>query len=130
MYTRVCLNKLLVGLLGCFTLLSCSKKDYLPLKRENLGSDATFNQQVFQPVLGRTTQYSGIFQPGTTTYPVEFRLINVRSMTTGIPATEVTNLYPVKVWTQAYTGKETSIEEIEAKRTVKYRSILEVGAGS
>ena len=130
MYTRVCLYKILIGFIGCTTFFSCSKKDYLPIKRDNLGSDASFNEQLFQPVLGRTTQYSGIFQPGSTTFPIQFRLVNVRSMTTGQPANELTDLYPVSVWTKAYTGNETSVAEIEAKKMVQYRSVLEVGASS
>lgn len=85
MFTRVCLHRLLIVGFGCTLFFSCSKKDYLPIKRENLGQDALFNQQLFQPILGRTTQYSGIFQPGSTTYPVQFKLVNVRNITTGCP---------------------------------------------
>ncbi|WP_447640640.1 MULTISPECIES: DUF5007 domain-containing protein [Chitinophagaceae] len=130
MFIRIFLHRLLIVCLGCTLLFSCSKKDYLPAKRENLGEDALFNQQLFQPVLGRTTKYSGIFQPGSTTYPVQFRLINVRNVTTGQPATELTTLYPVSVWKETYTGNETSVAEIEAKKEIQYRPVLDIGAGS
>lgn len=130
MYIKAGLVRLLVGFMVSSLLSSCSKKDYLPIKRDNLGDDAIFNTQVFQPVLGRTTQYSGIFQPGTSTYPISFKIINVKSATTGMAVPELTNLYPVMAWTQPYTGKETSLAEIQAKQTQQYRPVLDIGQGS
>ncbi|MFT4092245.1 MAG: DUF5007 domain-containing protein, partial [Niabella sp.] len=90
----------------CMLLYSCGK--FLPEERQNIGSDALFNQTTFQPVLGRTTQYGDIFYAGSTTFPVEFKIINPLRVSTGETATELTDIYPVTVWTEAYTGDETS----------------------
>ncbi|WP_300601666.1 DUF5007 domain-containing protein [Niabella sp.] len=118
-------------LFACTAILfSCSTKGYLPQKRDNIGEDAIFNQQLFQPVLGRTTQFGGIFQPGSTTFPAQFKIVNVRSAASGQAAPELTTLYPVSVWTKAYTGNETSVGEIESKKSIQYRPVLEVGASS
>ncbi|MGE9312658.1 DUF5007 domain-containing protein [Niabella sp. CJ426] len=120
---KLALTCLSVGLL----IVSCKRSNYLPEVRNNIGDDALFNQYLFQPVLGRTTQYTGIFVPGSTTFPAQFKIINPRNLATGLIANELTDLYPVTVWKQAYTGTETSIAEIEAKREVQYRPVLEIG---
>ncbi|MCD2424658.1 DUF5007 domain-containing protein [Niabella pedocola] len=121
------LRLIAIYLCGGILAASCGKKYFLPRERNNIGDDAQFNQAVFQPVLGRTTQYMGIFVPGSTTFPAQFRIINARNVATGQSAPELTNLYPVMVWKNAYTGKETSLAEIEAKREEQYRPVLEVG---
>ena len=44
----------------------------------------------------------------------------------GSPAPELTEYFPVKVWKTPYMGTEKSIEEIEAKREIEYRTLFQV----
>ena len=102
---------------------SCTK--FVPSERETIGLDSDYPLQTFTPYLGRTTVYSDIFYKGSTTFPAEFELENVRRRN-GNPAPELTDIFPVKVWKQSYTGFETSLQEIEEKRTIENRPLLEV----
>jgi hypothetical protein len=106
-----------------FSVLSCGK--FVPTERETIGSDSDYPQQTFTPSLGRTTVYTDVFYKGSTTFPADFEIQNVRRRN-GNPAPELTDIFPVTVWKQAYTGLETSLAEIEAKRTVENHPLLEV----
>lgn len=110
------------GLLA-LCLFACQK--YVPQERNTIGGDSQFTIDLYEPYLGRTTYFTNNFYKGSTTYPAEFKIINVRRVT-GEEAPELTEAFPVKVWKAAYTGLETSIEEIEAKRVTEYRPILEM----
>lgn len=108
------------------TLLSAiACKRYLPQERNTVGADSQFTIDLYEPYLGRTTYFTDNFFKGSTTYPAEFKIINVRR-TTGDAAPELTDAFPVKVWKAAYDGTEKSIEEIEAKRVTEYHPILEM----
>ncbi|MFV0606109.1 MAG: DUF5007 domain-containing protein [Niabella sp.] len=110
----------------CFLIvgaIACGK--FVPSERETIGLDSDFPQNEYSPYLGRTTVFSDIFYKGSTTYPADFTIENVRRRN-GNPAPELTNVFPVTVWKQGYTGLETSLEEIEAKRVVENRPLLEV----
>lgn len=102
---------------------SCQK--LVPSERETIGIDSDFPGQIFTPYLGRTTVYTDIFYKGSTTYPAVFELQNVRRRN-GNPAPELTDVFPVKVWKDAYTGFETSLAEIEKKRVTENHPLLEV----
>jgi hypothetical protein len=117
---------LLFALVVC-TIAACKK--YLPEERETVGADSQFVIESYQPVLGRTTFYTGNFFKGSTTFPSDFKIVNARRRN-GDPAPELTDLFPVKVWKGAYTGNETSLAEIEAKREIQYRTIFEIGPHS
>ena len=101
----------------------CNK--YFPEERENIGQNSQYTQELFEPILGRNTVYS-VFFKGTTTFPAEFSIKNIRRRN-GEPAPELETVLPVTVWKEAYTGKETSIEELKSKQTVQNRPVLEVG---
>lgn len=101
---------------------SCDK--LFPEERENIGLDSQFSQSVFVPILGRNTTYSAFFK-GSTTFPTEFRIQNIRRRN-GEPAPELESVLPVTIWKQAYTGKETSIEELKSKQEVQNRPVLEI----
>lgn len=107
--------------------LSCTR--YLPEDRETVGSDTQFTVDVYQPILGRTTFFSDNFFKGSTSFPADFKIVNPRRRS-GEPAPELLDIFPVKVWKQAYTGEETSLEEIEAKREIQNRPVFEIGAHS
>ncbi|SDE21782.1 DUF5007 domain-containing protein [Niabella drilacis] len=107
--------------------VSCSKN--LPKERENVGDNSRFTTTVFQPVLGRTTFFQDNFFKGTTTFPATFKIVNPRRWN-GLPAPELTDIFPVKVWKAAYDGNEKSVAEIEAKREIQYRPLFDIGEHS
>ncbi|MGJ7031172.1 DUF5007 domain-containing protein [Niabella hirudinis] len=111
--------------IGC--LFSC--KRLIPQERENIGLEDALNVQVFTPTLGRTTTFFDIFSRQTTTYPATFKILNFRRRS-GAPARELETVVPVSVWKQAYTGKETSLQEIENKRTKENHQLFEIGEHS
>jgi len=109
------------GLLG---LASCKK--YIPDDIDSLGKDVVYNIKEFTPTLGRNLFYVNTVNVGqNTSQPLTFKLVNIRDID-GQPATVFSDKFPVKVWTKAYTGEEKSVEEIEAKRKIEYRPVLEV----
>lgn len=110
--------------LGLFIWTSCTK--YIPTDQDSLGEDVIYNTNVFEPTLGRNTFYNNIVNIGqNTSQPLTFKVVNVRDID-GEPATVFSDKFPVKIWQQSYTGYETSIEEIESKRKIEYRTLLEV----
>lgn len=111
--------------LSLMMLAAIACKRYLPQERNTVGADSQFTVDLYEPFLGRTTYFTNNFFKGSTTYPAEFRLLNVRRVT-GDPAPELTEAFPVKVWKRSYTGEEKSVDEIEAKRTIEYHPVLEM----
>lgn len=118
-----------------FPLVLCSMihtscKSLIPESIDALGDDVNYTIREYTPTLGRKTIYENAANLGnTSTFPLEFKLINIRTVD-GIPANELTDKFPVKIWTGNYTGEEKSIEEIESKRETQYRSILEIAKNS
>ncbi|RKO71281.1 DUF5007 domain-containing protein [Sphingobacterium puteale] len=107
-----------------FALTSCKK--YIPTDQDSLGEDVVYNTTEFQPVLGRNTFYDNIVNIGqNTSQPLTFKIVNARDID-GQPTTLFDDKFPVKIWKEAYTGFEKSIAEIEAKRKIEYRPILEI----
>ncbi len=109
------------------TLSSCEK--LWPTEKEAFSLDMNYNLKSFSPYTERVTSYENIFSAPNTTLPLTFRISDVRTYD-GSRAPELLKLYPVKVWTEMYTGWERSVEEIEAKRTASNRPILEIGEHS
>lgn len=109
---------MLVGLAAC--------KKWLPKELGYLSPTAVYTQTTFNPILGRTTVYSLIFNTNSSSTPIHFEITNVRYRATGKPATDLGKEVPVQVWKQAYTGDEKSLAEIEAKRTMENHPIWEV----
>ncbi|GAB3011514.1 DUF5007 domain-containing protein [Niabella terrae] len=118
---------LLLFLLLPVVMVSCDK--YLPDARENIGIDSEIPVKTYTPVLGRNSVYSNIFSKLSTSYPATFKLVNLRRRS-GDDAPELRTVVPVKVWSHAYTGEETSLEEIEAKREIQNRPVFEIGEHS
>lgn len=104
-------------------IIACKK--YVPQERNSIGSDSQFTVDLYEPVLGRNNYFTDNFFKGSTTYPANFKIVNVRRRT-GEPANELTDIFPVKVWKASYTGLESSLEEIEAKRAIEYHPVLEM----
>src|SRR5690349_13664938 len=104
--THFYLPLLVLGVIAC--LSSCKK--YLPQERETVGPDSQFTSNFYQPVLGRTTYISDNFFKGSTTFPATFTIVNAKRRD-GSPAPELSDVFPVMVWKQAYDGTERSIAE-------------------
>lgn len=112
------------------SLIHTSCKSLIPESIDALGDDVNYTIREFTPTLGRKTIYEKAANlSNTSTLPLDFKLLNVRTVD-GMPATELTDKFPIKVWKRSYTGEEKTIEQIEAKREIQYRSILEVGKNS
>lgn len=105
-------------------IFSCVK-NYLPSKKQAIGTNARFITTTYTPILGRNSLMTNNFDPGNTTQPLTFSIINIKRVD-GDPATELTDVFPVQVWKTAYTGLETSIADIETKRTIEYHHLFEV----
>ena len=117
-------------MLAVAVLLAASAcKKYLPKERETVGADSQYTIDTYQPVLGRTTFFTDNFYQGSTTYPSDFKIVNPRRRN-GDPAPELTDVFPVMVWKEAYDGTEKSVAEIEAKRVKQYRPLFEIGPHS
>lgn len=111
-----------------FTLLVCcltSCKKFLPSDRDSLGTDSQFSQIEYNPVLGRNNLMNNNFNAGNASQPLTFKIVGVRRAN-GDPAPELTENFPVKIWTKPYMGTEVSLAEIEAKRTINYYPLLNV----
>lgn len=116
-------KKLYLVLTVAIGLYACKKN--LPDDRLSLGADSRFTQTLYQPVLGAPTVFTGNFNIGSSSMPLNFKIVNMRRFN-GEAAPELSDYFPVKVWKQAYNGKETSLAEIEAKRTIENHQLFEI----
>ncbi|WP_316790623.1 DUF5007 domain-containing protein [Pedobacter frigoris] len=114
-----------VFLIGLVLLSTLGCKKNLPEDRESIALDTRFTQTVYTPVLGRNTLFSDNFFLGTSSQPLTFKIINMRTRD-GVEASVLTKKTPVQVWTQPYLGDEKSIAEIEAKRKIENRPLFEI----
>jgi len=103
-----------------------SCKSNIPEDLDNLGKDISISRTKFEPFLGKTEYIQNLINVGkNSSLPLTFRLQNVRTFE-GLPAPELQEKYAVKIWKNQYTGNETSVEDIEKKRTVEYHSFMEI----
>lgn len=103
---------------------SCFDK-FLPESLDSFDKDATFSIKKFEPILGRNTVEEGTFNAGNSTLPMTFTVTKI-VRADGSPAPELTDVFPVRVWKTPYLGTETSLAEIEAKRTYENRPLFQV----
>lgn len=116
-------KKLYLFLAMAIGLFSCKKN--LPDDRLALDAASRFTQTVYQPVLGRASVFSGNFNTANSSVPLSFKILNMRRFN-GEDAPELREFYKVKVWKQAYNGLETSLAEIEEKRTTESHQLFEI----
>ncbi len=107
------------------TLLITACKDNIPDVRLSLANDMQFTVKQYQPVLGRNSLVADNFSVGSSSMPLNFKIVNMRRFT-GEAAPELTDFFPVQVWKSAYDGTEKSIAEIEAKRTTENHQLFEI----
>lgn len=117
-------NSLFLFLSAVVLFSSCEKVFDLPEEKEFISPDLNYRDKVLQPILGRT-QLMGGLNSDNSTLPLKFEIVNAR-FGDGRPVTDLFQTRPVWVWTAAYTGKETSLEEILAKRKLEERPLFEV----
>lgn len=119
-------GKLLGALfMACVFFSGCEKK-YVPRDLDAFQLASTYTQSIFNPTLGRDMLYNNVFLDNNgSSRPITFKLLNVRTYD-GLPAPEMSAKFPVYVWKEAYTGNETSLAEIEAKRSLEDHSFLEL----
>ncbi|MGY3053006.1 hypothetical protein ACVWYG_001203 [Pedobacter sp. UYEF25] len=116
-------KKFYLFLAFALTLYGCKKN--LPDDRLSLGLDSRFTQNIYQPVLGRTTVFTGNFNIASSSVPLDFKIVNMRRFS-GEDAPELRDFFPIKVWKQSYDGTETSLADIEAKRTTENHQLFEI----
>ncbi|MGK9118540.1 DUF5007 domain-containing protein [Olivibacter jilunii] len=107
-----------------FGLQGCEKLYDLPEEQEFLSPNINYPSQIFEPIIGRTSEL-GAPNTDNSTKPLKFEIVNAR-YGDGRPVTDIFQLRPTYVWTGEYTGIETSLEEIEAKRKIEERPLFEV----
>ena len=103
--------------------MACTKN--LPDPYLSFGSDMLFTQKTYKPTLGRNTLFSDNFSAGSSSLPLDFKIVNL-TRHNGEPAPELMGYYPVLVWKSPYLGNEESLEEIEAKRVFENHQLFEI----
>lgn len=112
------------GLIGLVTFSSCKKLYGIPDDVDYLSENINYTAIKFNPVLGRTSLF-GNFSADNSTFPLNFEIINPRNIN-GVPTNAFSQVFPVKVWTAAYTGLEKTLSEIEEKRKLEEHPLFEV----
>lgn len=116
---------LVVALTVVLGFSGCRKIFNIPNEVDYMSTNVTYNAKAFSPTLGRTNLYTGIFNADNSTFPMKFEIINPR-FGDGRPAEDMLVKKPVLVWISEYTGLEKSIAEIELKRKIEERPIIEL----
>ena len=119
-------DKGLVILMLAILCLNASCDSFLPDDLDTFADDTQFVQKIYRPILGRNVLMSNNFNPGNSSRPFSMQIVNLLRAEDGTPATELMEKFPVKIWTKPYTGEETSLEEIELKRTTEYRPLFSI----
>ncbi len=105
----------------------CKKIFDLPEEKDYLSTKISYAQMAYEPILGRTTVFGGKFNADNSSFPMKFEIINPR-FGDGRDADDMLTKRDVLVWTAEYTGREESLAEIEAKRKVESRPMVELRA--
>lgn len=116
-------------LLAVIIFSGCRKIFDLPKEKDYLSSKLDYTIKDFTAILGRTTLFQGAFSADNSSFPIKFEILNPH-FGDGRPANDILTKKQTLVWTAEYTGKETSLAEIEAKRKLEEHSVVEVrGSG-
>ncbi|RPE11993.1 DUF5007 domain-containing protein [Chitinophaga lutea] len=119
-------NRLFYGfLLAVAVLAGPACKKYLPDDLDYLSEKAVFTTTLYQPVLGRTTFYSNVFNAGQSSLPLNFKIVNMRTRA-GNAVDLADSSVEVLVWKKGYTGLEKTLEEITQKRKPEKHPLWEI----
>jgi hypothetical protein len=116
--------KIILALLPAIITAGCYKH-MVPDEQDFFSNNMSYNRNNFPVNLGRTNVYGYIFNADYSTQPLDFTLENLRHADS-TAAPELLALTAAKQWKDYYSGRETSIAEIEAKRTTEQRPILDI----
>jgi hypothetical protein len=116
--------KAFVLLVAVVAFSGCRKLYNLPDEKNYLSTQADYTTKDFQPILGRTSLTNNIFSSSNSSFPITFQIINPR-FGDGRDASDMLAVKPTLVWTSEYTGKETSLAQIEAKRHLENHPMFE-----
>jgi hypothetical protein len=111
-------------LLTLTLMAGCKKIFDLPQQKDFLSKNLNYGNKVLEPILGRTT-VMGDLNADNSTYPLQFEITNAR-FGDGRKITDMLQVHKTWAWIAAYTGRETSLEEINAKRRLEDHPIFEV----
>lgn len=121
--------KTLIFLVTVIVFSGCRKIFDLPDEKDYLSTKINYTIKDFTAILGRTTLMQGAFNADNSSFPMQFEIVNPH-FGDGRPANDILTKQPTLVWISEYTGKETSLAEIEAKRKLEEHSVVEVrGSG-
>lgn len=121
-------NKILVGMVAItLAMASCDDMYNLPADKDFISENLTYSTKILEPTLGRTTVYNPL-NADNSTRPMTFEIINPR-YGDGRPVSDFLQSAQIYEWIEEYTGEETSLQEIEAKRRLVQRPIFEVDEG-
>lgn len=121
--------KTFILLASVIAFSGCRKIFNLPDEKNYLSTQADYTRKEFDPIMGRTTNYNNIFNSSNSSFPMTFEIKNPR-FGDGRDASDMIAIKPTLVWTQEYSGKETSLAQIEAKRKLENHRMLELrGSG-
>ncbi len=110
-----------------FTMASSGCKDLydIPENTEYLSDRVALSTKDFAPVLGRRNLIGGTLNAGGSSTPLKFEIVNFRN-SDGTPNDILSVKRDVSIWVDDYTGLESSVDEIEAKRKIEQRPIVEI----
>ncbi len=112
-------------LLASYALFgSCTDIYDLPEDRDFISEEIKYENNVLEPILGRTNLFSTL-NPNNSTLPLKFEIVNAR-YGDGRPVTDIFQKVPTYEWITEYDGLEKSLAEIEAKRRLVNKSLLEI----
>ena len=117
--------KAFIFLYTIIVLSGCRKIFDLPAEKDYLSTKINYTTKNFAPILGRTTLFQGVFSADNSSFPMTFEIVNTR-FGDGRPADDILKKQQTLVWISEYTGKETSLAEIETKRKLEDHPIVEV----
>lgn len=119
LYKFVILTVLLISVF----LSGCKKWYGIPESEDFLSENINYTALKFRPVLGRTSLL-GNFVADNSTYPLNFKIVKPRNTLGLTDAFE--QILPALIWTSPYTGTETSLDQIEAKRKIELKPVFEI----
>ncbi|MCA5005915.1 DUF5007 domain-containing protein [Sphingobacterium bovistauri] len=112
-----------MGVILC--MFSC--KSYIPDDMDALGDQIKFTKRDFTPIVGRTSFHEDLLsETNKSTLPLDIEILDIKDADGNSVKKLFTDKFPVHVWQSSYTGKETSLKEIEDKRTIEYRPAIEL----
>ncbi|WP_449435283.1 DUF5007 domain-containing protein [Pedobacter steynii] len=107
------------------TFSGCRKIFDLPDEKDYLSTKMTYFTSEFSPTLGRLNLYQGIFNADNSSFPMTFEIVNAR-FGDGRSADDMLAKKTSFGMDSGVYRNEKSLAEIEAKRKIEERPMLEV----